>query len=240
MLKPWLSRIIQIVGTLALVALAVIVYRRTDWSKGFSPDGIMTLIAGVLAFAAVQWQMWDQRRTSRQEQMRQKRAVATAILFEIDSFYRYFVRDASALLKDTRDNEPFVAKSTSAFSFTAYVGNAGNLGQLSQDIVQGIVAFYGCATVLLTTMHDHSEAVKRSLEARDNIDWGYLAKQYFTHMTASFPALKVLTYNVSKTLCTFAKIEFKPPSIAVAAENMDALREEITKMGDGEMFEPES
>lgn len=203
-------------------------------------DGMMTLAAGILAFVAVQLQMRNQRRAVRQEQERQKKAVATAVLFEIDSFYRYFVRDASALLKDIRDNEPFVAKSTSAFSFTAYVGNASNLGQLNQDIVQGIVAFYGCATVLLTTMHDYSEAVKRSLEARDNIDWGYLAKQYFTHMTTSFPALKVLTYNVSKTLCNFAKIEFKPPSIAVAAENMDALREEITKMGDGEIFEPES
>jgi len=41
-------------------------------------------------------------------------------------------------------------------------------------------------------------------------------------------------------LCRILSITFKAPDIAVAVEDMDALREEITKMGDGAIFEPGS
>ena len=103
MLKPWLNRILQIVGTLALVALAVIVYRRTDWSKGLTPDGAMTLVAAAIAFIAVIWQIRSsskqvqeqiraQRDAERKERERQRKAVATAILFEIDGFYAGYLR----------------------------------------------------------------------------------------------------------------------------------------------------
>jgi hypothetical protein len=137
MLKPWLKRILQIVATLALVVLVVIVYRRTDWCKGFTPDGIMTLIAGVLAFAAVQWQMWDQR-------SRQKRAVASAILFEIDATYRYLLREVSKWLK-LIDPESVDLRSVAIKSFVARFpildANAGKIGDLGERTVPSVVRF---------------------------------------------------------------------------------------------------
>ena len=113
MLKPWLKRTLQIVGTLALVALLILVYRGTDWRKRFTPDGDLTLVAAAIAFIAViiqirssskqvQDQIKAQRDAEREEQERQKRAVATAILFEIDLIYRSMIRDTGEAIQNEK------------------------------------------------------------------------------------------------------------------------------------------
>src|SRR5271157_2399405 len=134
MLKPWLKKTLQIVGTLALVALVVIVYRRTDWSKGITPDGSMTLIAGVIAFIAViiqiissskqvQDQVKAQRDAERGEQVRQRKGVAIGLLFEIDGFYRSYLRDPRKVfdrIDVSKDNLPGV-RSVGENPFPVYV-----------------------------------------------------------------------------------------------------------------------
>jgi len=87
------------VGALALVALAIVVCRRTDWSRGFSPDGVLAFAGGALALLGVWWsnhqsvknlqkQLEAERNARTEEAERQKRSIATAILYEIDNFYR--------------------------------------------------------------------------------------------------------------------------------------------------------
>ena len=159
MLKPWLKRTLQIVGTLALVALAVIVYRRTDWSKGFTPDGVMTLVAGVIAFVAViiqirfsskqmQDQMREQRDAEEEDRERQMRSVAAALLSEIDCFYASHLEPRSRLFESWRmtENDP---QSVEVFRFVAgkpfavYESLAERLGGFDATIAWGTVYTYG-------------------------------------------------------------------------------------------------
>jgi hypothetical protein len=155
MSKLWLKRILQVAGALALVALAVIVYRRTDWCKGFTPDGVMTLIAGVIAFIAViiqirssskqvQDQIKAQRDAEREERERHKRAIATAILYEIDSFYRIDLELADKTLAGwdaASNNLPSAAGLRTNIS-EIYKGISPLLGSLNASSVSAIVKFY--------------------------------------------------------------------------------------------------
>lgn len=108
-------------------------------------DGLMTLIAGVIAFTAViiqirssskqlQEQMKAQRGGQREEQERQKQSVATAILFEIDSIYAQFV--------DFAEDRSLLPESLGT-GFPVFTGNAMQLGLLDHDTVAAVVRFYG-------------------------------------------------------------------------------------------------
>jgi hypothetical protein len=232
MLKPWQKRILQIVGALALAALVVIVCRRTDWSKGFTPDGVMTLVAGVIAFIAViiqirssskqvQDQIKAQRDAEREEQERQKRALATAILFEIDLIYRSMIRGTSDDIQNARGEE-YLLKPHS-LHFTVYEANAGKIGQLPREIGQEIVGFYGSATRFLTTLQLCSDAARNAHEPRGSIDWKAMALQYHEQTVKTIPSMRLLTYMVSRDLCEYTRVEFAAPAIAVAAENRKDL-----------------
>jgi hypothetical protein len=233
MLKPWLKKTLQIVGTLALVALVVVVYRRTDWHKGFTPDGVMTLIAGVLAFAAVQWQIWDQRRAAHREQDRQKRAVATALLFEIDGFYRSYLRDPRkfwAHIDPKKDALPGV-RSVGENPFPVYGGNASKIGELENYNVQGIVHFYGEANSYLSMLRDYRNALEAisylatslSITQRSSEGPPWLvregeARAHLSRLKQAVPELIKFAWLVCYYLCRDTGTEFKFPTIGVAAE----------------------
>jgi len=211
MSKPWLSRILQIVGTLALVALVVIVYRRTDWCKGFTPDGIMTLVAGVLAFAAVQWQMWDQRRTLRQEQDRHNRAVATAILFEIDHVYRLMSEQVHA---DNFDIRYLVSPNR----FVVFEASAGYLGSLGSDLAQTIVRFYGEAGRYFLGSQQYLREIENAKAAAAAKSFGtarnlealgasIVEGGYRSALTESFQAVKDAAIDACSRLCGFTAFD---------------------------------
>ena len=204
MLKPWLKIILQIVGTFALVALVVIVYRRTDWCKGFTPDGIMTLIAGVLAFAAVQWQMWHQRRTFRQEQDRQSRVVATAILFEIDDFYHYGLKQETNWETFEASQIPYRVVKFRRWPFVMYEANAGRIGNLDYRTIKSIIKFYGDAEAYQASVE---EFVVSSDAARSGSDTARLeASALLASLKKIFPALQGSVKSVCATLSDVAGV----------------------------------
>ena len=225
MSKSWLSRIIQIVGTLALVALVVIVYRRTDWCKGFTPDGIMTLVAGVLAFAAVQWQIWDQRRTQGKDQERRRRAVATAVLFEIDSVYRSLIQGISEQI-NTPGSGPLLVKPFDS-GFPVFEGNAGSLGELPAQLVQAVVGFYGVIMRHISTLKLYASLATQSQSEVSAIDWKGTASELLESTKTILPALKLSAYTASRALCDFARLEFAAPTIAVASESLGELIRQV-------------
>ena len=159
MFKLWSKRTLQFVGTLAVVALAIIVCRRTDWSKGFSPDGNLTLVTAAIAFVAViiqirssskqvQDQIRAQRDAEEEDRERQMRSVAAALLSEIDCFYASHLEPVSRAFESWRmtENDP---QSVEAFRFvagkpfTVYESLADKLGGFDATIAWGIVYTYG-------------------------------------------------------------------------------------------------
>ena len=118
-------------------------------------DGLMTLVAGVIAFIAViiqirssskqvQDQIKAQRDAEREERERQKRTVATAILYEIDSFYVFELDlDEKKLASWDGANNSFpIAAGLRTNVSEIYKGVSPLLGSLNAKSVTAIVKFY--------------------------------------------------------------------------------------------------
>jgi len=204
-------------------------------------DGIMTLIAGVIAFIAViiqirssskqvQNQIKAQSDAEREEREGQKKAVATALLFEIDSFYRLHVRETHESLKrwSPATGDLFVAKSISPQPFPVYNGNASVLGSLDKDLVFGIVGFYGAATQCLSALRDYKMEFERcryniaqpgsATEASPAPE--VMARSLLEQLQKALPRLVNFAFLSTKKLCEAADVEFRAPFISVAAENL--------------------
>jgi hypothetical protein len=215
-------------------------------------DGLMTLVAGLIAFTAViiqirssskqvEDQIKAQRDAEREERERQKRVVASGILFEIDGLYRWLLRDVRNFLRDVdpekEDLRLLEAKPSGTNPFVVFAANAGRIGELHEPIAENVVRFYMGAQASLYGIERYDKARDRCL-ADPSEEWEDLARQWLGNVKRGLPPLIVIAYNVCQQLCVVLSIRFQAPRIAVAAEDMEAVRQEITKMGDGVMFEP--
>ena len=218
-------------------------------------DGLMTLFAGLIAFAAViiqirsssgqlRDQIRAQRDADREEQERQKKAVATAILFEIDGFYRAYLRDPRDLLArigSTKDSLPGIR--LAVFNpFPVYVGNSSKIGELDVEKVQGVVHFYGVATSYLSILQDYKNSLERvdrakfvSMTPRGSGDFSSLADEAearlnLRHVKEALPELIKFTWLVCHKLCGFTDVKFEFPIIGVAAEQI-SIQDFTTSVG---------
>jgi hypothetical protein len=218
-------------------------------------DGLMTLIAGLIAFIAVMIQIRSssgqlrdqleaQRDAERQEQERQRRVVANAVLFEIDGLYRYLLRDVRNFLRDvnpeTENLKGLEAKPGRTNPFVVFEGNVYRIGELEQTAAADVVRFYMGARAYFSALERYDTSRDRYLSNPSDHEVEDLTRQYLGMVKRAIPPLIVIAHRTCKELCGILDITFQGPDIAVAAEDMDALREEITKMGDGAIFEPGS
>jgi len=218
-------------------------YRPTLEGVGTLLEAFAALVAGLLAFFVVRRQIrsssadmqkqLDAEKAARMEEAeRHKKAVAAALVFEIDYIYRYFIRDVGQFLSSTDQGEPLLAKTFDAAPFPVYHGNTGDVGQFDEGLVGQIVHFYAMATNHVTTFRAYSEAVRNLLRLPqagevDAIDWENMSRQYRSHLEDPLPALRVVAYDVSADLCRVAGIKFESPNIAVAAEDRRALLQQV-------------
>ena len=218
-------------------------------------DGLITLIAGLIAFIAVMIQIRSssgqlrdqlqaQRDAERQEQERQKRVVASAVLFEIDGIYRYLLRDVRNFLRDvnpeTENLKGLEAKPARTNPFAVFEGNVHRIGELEGVVAADVVRFYMGARACFSALERYDASRDRYLSNPTDQEVEDLTRQYLGMVKNTIPPLIVIAHRTCQELCGILSITFKAPDIAVAVEDMDALREEITKMGDGAIFEPGS
>jgi hypothetical protein len=204
-------------------------------------DGLMTLMAGIIAFIAViiqirssskqvQDQLKAQRDAEREGREGQKKAVATALLFEIDSFYRLHVRETNESLRgwSPTTGDLFEAKSISPQPFPVYNGNASVLGSLDEDLVFNIVEFYGAAAQYLSALRDYKMeferpryniALPRSATGASAAPEA-MARSLLHELQQGLPRLINFAFVASKKLCEAAHVEFRAPFISIAAENL--------------------
>ena len=216
-----------------------------DFSWKLSLDGLMTLIAGFIAFAAViiqirsssrqlQKQLEAQREAQLAEEKRQNRAVANAILFEIDDFYRFHLRDPRNFLDaidPQKDKLPGIG-SVGPSPFPVYCGNAAKIGELDVGNVEAIVHFYAAASSYLSILQEYKASMERaergkflSMIGRGTQDLSALAdeadaRMHLGRMKGALPELIRFTWLVCHQLCEFTDITFEFPRIGVAAEQL--------------------
>ena len=207
----------------------------------------MTLLAGIIAFAAViiqirsssrqvREQITAQRDAEREETERQKRAVANAILSEIDETYRFLLRDVHGFLRTIdpkRENLRDILIKSFVARFPILDANAGKIGDLGEDTVGNVVGSYSCIRAYLISLDNFALSHERWLSKPGDALLEERTREFLSDVKNAIPSLICLAHEASKELCNILSKKFEAPGIALAAEDMDALREEVTKMGDG-------
>jgi len=188
-------------------------------------DGLMTLIAGLIAFAAVQLQMWHQRRASRQEQENHKRAVAKALLFEVDDFYSNHLRgvyDHFRSFDGAIEKLPGVT-GMAPRPFAVYDGNTESLGTLPDEVVRSVVVFYDTARRHLSMNRDYRELLREYQYGTHSPEAGQEASQLFFYVRGSIPGLTRLSYEACMKLARLSYVPFRKDVVSVAGEDPQRL-----------------
>jgi hypothetical protein len=198
-------------------------------------DGVLTFVGGALALLGMwiqsrhadkglQRQLNAERQAREQERARRKRALARAILFELDNFYRIYLRDPRPVLLAV-DAKACAVGQLPAFRtpgddpFPIMRSNASELGELDERYIRDIVRFYGEADAYLRTAREYSQHFgKLVLEGSTYLPVNFMTRSCLGQLQNSAQEMINLTFLVSKELCTLASVEFKIPLIGVAGE----------------------
>ena len=198
-----------------------------DWT--ITGDGIATVIAGVFAFVAVIFQIrssslqlktqLDTERDARiEDQERQKRALAAAILCEIDEFYWHHIRDARCHLEnvnpETEINLPSVKKIPEV-SFAVYQGCVGRLGQLPPSLLVEIVHFYNNAASFVATTEAYQLNLERKQQGHNPLLEDALARTRLKQIKERLPQFVLLAKSVCRDLSAMTDLKFEELGIAV-------------------------
>jgi hypothetical protein len=195
-------------------------------------DGLLTFITGILAFfagllaffgirsqihhadAGLQRQLDAEKKAREEASNAQRRAVATALLFEIDSQYVSNVRD---ILKsfDEQDAMPALT-STGPDPFPVYVGNANMLGSLPASLVEVIVNYYGDLRDYVAVIDEYAHGYEMHLQG--NTIGRSLMKSLVPKIKSDGAAIIQLTYTICGLLCDFAGTAFSCPPIRVVQD----------------------
>lgn len=211
----------------------------------FTGDGILAFAGGALALFGVWWsnhqsiknvqkQLAEETEAREQETERRTKAVANAMLFEIDSVYRAHIRPARDTVKDwdPKTGVLFDARSISTQPFPIFSGNARSVGGLEDGFVSQIVKFYTAADLYASAVRDYQKACNR-LDDGLSGQFGSIplpsahagaslhkAREALKRLKEVSPHLVNMAFLACKKLCERTVVEFSAPVIAVAAENL--------------------
>lgn len=144
--------------------------------------------------------------TKRAEE-REARSVAMALLWEIDNFYKLYIRNIRRALTDKDPNDlGFNAKSLTFSRFTVYEASADKVGLFEPSLVQRIVGWYGSVSTYLDTIHDYGRTLDQMILGQ---------RQFHTKAADLLRQIKVIadslvpfTKTISEELAKRAKAEY--------------------------------
>jgi hypothetical protein len=183
-------------------------------------DGLMTLVAGIIAFAAILLQIRSSRKeVQRQlnaekesralEEKRQKEAVARALLFEIVNFYAFYRVYVRPFLDrvDVENCMPPTLSAPGSDFFAVYHSNAGRLGAFQQMLVEKVVQFYGLAELLLTNIRAYTWSLARE-ELQKSVQPGSAPRKLLHQVQqVMYPADRA-AIEALQQLCEVAGVSF--------------------------------
>ena len=210
-----------------------------------SVDGLAmigtTLVAAAAGFLAIRYQvrssskhLRDQTKAQRDaeeaEQERQKKAIATAILYEIDDFHLYHVRGVYSYLEEkARMGELIEVVRIPPSLFAVYRGNTPRLAELPDAVVKVVVHFYSKADKFFALIEDYRAERERRHEPISQSD-NWKGMTLFGHLRDSLPGLTHAAYIACEQLCGFSGVEFNSPRIAIAGEDIAELNRKTERI----------
>jgi len=207
-----------------------------DVNWAFTGDGILAFAGGALALFGV-WgsnhqsiknlekQLESERNADAGEADTRKRAVAKALLFEVDDFYSNHLR---GVYDHYRDFDGAIEKLPGVTGmgprpFAVYDGNTSSLGALSDAVVKSVVAFYDTARRHLPLNRDYKGLLREYHYGKRSPEAGQEAKQLFFYVRGSVPRLTRLAYDACMKLARLSGVPFQKDVVIVAGEDPERL-----------------
>lgn len=142
------------------------------------------------------------------EQARHKRAVATALVFEIKSFYRWYYRQLRPLKDiDAQSSLPPTINAPTAQTFAVYRGNTDTLGSFDAPVVQQVVEFYGFAEWLLSTIQEYTAALVHELQLQKTVIPNSAPRKLLADIQTIMLKTDTAAVNAGQTLAKVAGID---------------------------------
>jgi hypothetical protein len=191
-------------------------------------DGLLGAVIGAVAgafiagfFILYQTRILLREESKRREQERESetKAVAAALLWEIDDFYRLSIRDVYNALKDKNPADlSFEVKSQRFRSFPIYEAVANKVGLFEPPLIGGIVGFFGTARAYLDTIHDYGQALEQLRAGQQE----YLGKavELLRQIKASSESFVAPAKTITEALATRASVteyKFEAPKLLSGA-----------------------
>jgi len=185
-------------------------------------DGLLTFLGGLLAFVVI-WrqtrhsdsglekQLRAERDARAEERAGRTRAIARALLFEIVNFYVHFQKFIRGHIEqiDPRNCLPPTLSAPSPDAFVVYRGNAQGLGEFRQDVVEGVVRFYGLAERFLTTVRDYTVALENELQRMSTVATESAPRRHLAQIQKLWPPMDIAALAACKKLCEAAGISYE-------------------------------
>lgn len=208
---------VLIMGFLGILRLY---WGAVHWKNELPLEGLIALYAGVIAFVAIMIQLEEERNAHVAEQERQRRALATAILFEINSFYCDYVGGLQAVLRDmdVEGCKLLGMRMIPADTFPIYRGNAINIGLLEAALVGSLVGFYSDADAYLCALRDYRVESDRYYHQGADPVAEEKARTFLRKIKSAGPEVTKTVQLLCQQLCMIASVQFRAPTVAVAAE----------------------
>jgi len=189
-------------------------------------DGLLTFFGGLLAFFAVLYQVWradkglrDQLQAEKaarsEEGEEEKRAIATALLFEIDRFYRFYLRSLLKILNSTEQAHPQL-EAPGSTPFPVYTANCGQIGELDSQLAGAIVDFYTSAQRHTSRICDYVEKWNAAQVDGGSTFKFRIAEFLIPGIRSGGENLIPLAYIGCAYLCIYAEIPFTTAKFDVA------------------------
>jgi hypothetical protein len=194
----------------------------------------MILLAVFFAWHASKRETERQRQLDREiaarERGRQKVALARALLFEVDSFYRHYLREvAEALLGSEGAEEQYpVAKGMAGEPFPIYTANASRLGELDEETLEELIYYHGAAKAYIALLRDYQWAMERVLR-REAMELAIPeARLHLSRIREVLPELIASTANLCRKLSEIAGVPYQ--YLRIAAEPVEVQRRPRTSL----------
>lgn len=192
----------------------------------FTGDGLLAFAGGTLALIGVwlsnrqsvknlQKQLDTEKKAQAEKAENYKRALATAILYEIDHFYRYDLSISTQFAKGVRGKElnakVGLAIPVETGAFDVYHEKAGDIGSLGHETAIAVIRFYKVAQEL----HD---IVQRYLNYLEKAVPPQLSSAFLDAIERISSNLKIGALEACTRLCLAASAPFDLADVAVAKD----------------------
>jgi hypothetical protein len=130
-------------------------------TEGLLGAVIGAVIAGLFILYQTKTLLAAERLRRQDERESETKALAAALLWEIDDFYKLSIRDVCRTLKNTEPSTLGLhVKPATYKSFVVFEANADKVGLFEPPLIQSIVPYYAVARAYINTVSDYGQTMR--------------------------------------------------------------------------------